>query len=201
MNRHGTFFLVATSAVIFSGFYGAVPTVAAEPNTVQNKPAVQGLPKAIQDLTLVGSTVHNLSGQKLGEIQYVLLAPSTGQAKFVILDAEGPGSAHMTLVVPFQALRVSFNHAEKRQVVEMNIQSDQLASAPQIRNNQWQVLQNQQFRDQVRSFYHVSKTYTVARPIVNPSVPSTASPVIAYPAPAEWGNGRPERLLRRMRRL
>ena len=167
-------------------------TVAAEPNTVQNKPAMQGPPKAIQDLTLVGSTVRNLSGQKLGEIQYVLLAPPTGQAKFVILAAEGPGSARMTLVVPFQALRVSFNPTEKRQVVEMNIQLDQLAAAPQIQNNQWQVLRNQQFRDQVRSFYHVFKTYTVARPIVNPSAPSTAVPATASAAPQ--GSAEPEDL-------
>ena len=183
MNRHATFLLVASSAVIFSGFYRAVLTVAAEPNTVQNNPAMQGPPRTIRDLTLVGSTVRDLKGQKLGEIQYVLLAPRTGQAKFVILAAEGPGSAHMTLVVPFQALGVSFNPTEKRQVVEMNIRPDQLAAAPQIQNNQWQVLQNQQFRDQVRSFYHVFKTYTVARPIVNPSVPRTASPATASPSP------------------
>jgi len=189
MNRHGTFFLVVSSAVIFSGFYGAVTTVAAEPNTVQNKLAMQGPPRAIQDLTLVGSTVRTLSGQRLGEIQYVLLAPWTGQAKFVILAAEEPGSAHMTLVVPFQALRVTFNPTEKRQVVEMNIQPDQLAAAPQIQNNQWQVLQTQQFRDQVRSFYHVFKTYTVARPIVNPS---TARPVTA--SPARQGSAEPEDL-------
>jgi hypothetical protein len=56
----------------------------------------------------------------------------------------------------------------------LDLRPDQLAAAPQIRNNQMQMLQNPQFLEQARNFYQV-RTYTAASPIETPSLPAAAS--------------------------
>ena len=149
---------------------------------------MQGSAAIIQNSTLTGATVLDPQSRKLGQIKDVLLDAQTGQATFVVLDAEAPGSGHAMLVVPYQALRVSFNPADHRQSVVLGLRADQVRAAPQIQNNQWQMLQNPQFLQEARNFYQI-RTYYAARPIDNPSppsvpsVPSTPCPLIQYVVP------------------
>ena len=168
MNARWTVLLAACTAVLLCG---ALLATAAEPKSGQNQSAMQGSAGIIQNSTLIGTTVLNPQSQKLGRIKDVLLDFQTGQATFVILDAEVSGSGHAMLVVPCQALRVSFNSSENRQSVVLDLRPDQLRVAPQIQDNQWQMLQNPQFLEQARSFYQ-PRTYTAARPIDNSIAPS-----------------------------
>ena len=171
MNVRGMISLVSGTAVLICGVLLAT---AAEPKAGQDQSTVQD-PAAgvIQNLTLMGTTVLNPQSQKLGQIKYVLLDVQTGQATFVVLDAAVPGSSHAILVVPYQALRVSFNPSDNRQSVVLDRRPDQLRAAPQIQNNRWEMLQDPQFLEQARNFYQVRTVYTAARPIDNPpSLPS-----------------------------
>ena len=118
----------------------------------------------------MGTTVLDPQGQKLGQIKDVLLDSQTGQATFVVLDAEVPASGHAMLVVPYQAFRVSFNPLDHRQSVLLDLRPDQLHAAPQIRDDQWEMLQNPQFLDQARNFYQVG-TYTASVRLTPPSLP------------------------------
>lgn len=178
MNVRGKLSLVACIAVLLGG---TLLATAAAPNIGQNQSATQGSAGVIQISRLIGATVLSLQGQeKLGLVKDVVLDSQTGQASFVILDAEGPGLAHAMLVVPYQALRMSLNPADKRQSLALDVRADQLRAAPQIQNDQWQVLQNPQFLQQARDFYQ-ARTYTAARPIDNaPSLPSL-SPAMPPP--------------------
>ena len=110
-----------------------------------------------------------------------MLDPRSGQASFVILDAEVAGSGHAMLVVPYQALRMSSSPTDKRQSVVLDLRADKMRAAPQIQDNQWQVLQNPQFLDQARNFYQ-ARTYTAARPIDNTSMPAPSLPVVYQPS-------------------
>jgi hypothetical protein len=72
-----------------------------------------------------------------------------------------------------------------------------LHAAPQIQNNQWQMLQNPQFLQQARNFYQI-RTYYAARPIDNsippspPSTPTMPYPQILYVAPPPcWNSADP----------
>jgi hypothetical protein len=182
--------LTAGTAVLF---WGALLASAAEPNIGQNQPAIQGPAEILQNSTLVGVTVFNPQNQPLGQIRSVLLDTPTGQATFAVIDAKAPGAGNAMLVVPYQALRVSFDAAQNRQSVVLDLRPDQLGAAPQIRNNQWQMLQNAQFLQQARNFYQ-AKTYTAARPIdAPPSIPGTPvmpAPVIQFVAPQPcWNYG------------
>lgn len=182
--------LTAATAVLF---WGALLATAAEPNLGQNQPAIQGPAEILQNSTLVGVTVLNPQNQRLGQIKNVLIDTPTGQATFAVIEANASGAGKAMLVVPYQALRVSFDAAQNRQSVVLDLRPDQLGAAPQIRNSQWQMLQNAQFLQQARNFYQV-RTYTAARPIDAPSsIPGTAvmpAPVIQFVAPQPcWNYG------------
>ena len=170
MNVRWTVSLVVCSALLFCG---ALPASATEPTFAQNQSAVQISAGFVQSSTLMGTTVLNRQSQKLGRIKDVLLDCQTGQATFVLLGAEIPASGRGTLVVPYQALRVSVNPADHRQSVVLDLRPDQLPDAPQIQNDKRAMLQNPQFLEQARNFYQ-GRTYTVARPIDNAGLPSLA---------------------------
>jgi len=89
---------------------------------------------------------------------------------------------------------VTFNAADNRQSVVLDLRPDQVAAAPQIQSNQWQMLQNTQFLEQARNFYQI-RPYTAARPIEGPpSAPSAVNmavpvPMIQFVAPQPcWNN-------------
>jgi hypothetical protein len=124
-------------------------------------------------------------GQDLGRIKEVLFDTQTGQATFVILNPVAPAAGHAMLVVPYQALQVSSNPPDNRLSVVLGLRPDRMAAAPQIQNDQWQMLQNPQFLEQARNFYQI-KTYYAARPIDNsnaPSLPPASPPPSVVPQP------------------
>jgi hypothetical protein len=136
----------------------------------------------IRTSTLMDTTILDPQGQKLGRIKDVLLDSRKSYATFVVLDAEAHCPGHAMLVVPFQALWVSFNPLDHRQSVVLNLRPDQLRAAPQIHNDEWQMLQNPHFLEEARNFYQIRK-YTAARPIDNPSVPRMPSSPAPCPVP------------------
>jgi len=173
MNIRSLVSLAAVSAVFLCS---TLVASAAETFAGQNQPAMQAPTGALQISTLIGSTVLNVQGQqKVGQIKDVLLDPQTGQATFVILDAEIPGSGRAMLVVPYQALQVGQNSADNHQTVQLDLRPDRLQAAPQIRNNEVQMLRNPQFLQQARDFYQ-PRTYTAARPIDNADLPPMLPP-------------------------
>ena len=176
---------VAAFMAVFS--YGVPLATAAAPIINQDRPAAIAPAGLIQNSTLMGATVVNPQGQKLGLINDVLLDSQTGQATFVVLDAEVPQSGHAMLVVPYRALWVSFNPIDHRQSVVLDLRPDQLHSAPQIQNSNWQVLQNPLFLAEARTFYHISQPvpYTAARPIENENMAALVAATTLYHAPAE----------------
>jgi len=185
MNARWTASLVACAAVLL---WGALRATAAEPNLSQNQPATQSSAAIIQNSTLMGTMVLDPQIGKLGRIKDLLFDSRTGQATFVVLDAEIPGAGHAVRVVPYQALRVGLNPTDHRLSVALDLRPDQLRIAPQIQSNQWQMLQNPQFLQQARDFYQI-KAYYAARPIDNVSMsppPSAPSPPIQYVVPQTY---------------
>ena len=170
--------VVGTAAILCA----ALTVAAAEPQSGQNQPAVKTPMETSRVSNLMGATVLYPQIQKLGQIKDILIDPQGGQATFAVVDAEIPGSGHAMLVVPYQALQVTNAAADNHPSVVLNVRSDRLRDAPQVPNNQWQLLQNRQFLEQARSFYG-PRTYTAARPIENGGMPAgNASYPAAVPA-------------------
>lgn len=161
--------------------WGCQWAISAEPSVGPGQPVTQGATGMIQNSALTGSTVLDSQNQKMGQIKDVVFDVKTGQATFVVLDAGIPGIANRAmLVVPYQALQISVNPSDKHLTVMLNRKPDQLRAAPQIQNNQWQLLQNEQFLTQARDFYQI-RAYYAARPIDNAVMPSP--PVENSPPP------------------
>jgi hypothetical protein len=163
--------------------FGTSLAPAAEPTFVHDRSAVQGSAGIVACSTLMGGTVLSLQGEKLGSINDIMLDPRTGQATLALVDAKIPGPDHAMLAVPFQALWVSSNPLDHRQSVTLNLRPDQVRAAPQIQSGQRQMLENPQFLEQARNFYQI-KTYTVARPIDNSSMPAPSLPSTAMATPS-----------------
>jgi hypothetical protein len=181
--------LAACTAALFCG---SALAIAAEPNTGQNQAAIQDSPGIIQISTLMGTTVLDPQNKKLGRIKDVLLDSKTGQATFVVLDAAASGAGHAMLVVPYQALRTDFNPSDDRRSLVLDLRADRVRTAPQIKDNQWQMLQNPQFLEQARNFYQ-ARTYTAARPIESPpSLPAMLPPCVNS---VDSGSGLPQDLV------
>ena len=178
MNARWMVSLAAATSVLLCG---ALAATAADSSNGQNQPAIQAPAGKVWVSNLIGTKVLYPHIQVLGQIKDILLDPQSGQATFAVLDAEIPGSGHAMLVVPYQALQVSFNPADNRQSVMLNVRSDRLGNAPQLQKNEWQLLQNPQFLQQVRDYYQAG-TYTVARPIESPNPPAqyVAPPCVNY---------------------
>ena len=126
MNGHWTFSLAAGTALLLGG---ALMATAAELQIGQIPSANQAFSGNTQVSTLVGSTVLDPQGQELGRIKDVLLDAQSGQATFVVIDAEIPASGHAILVVPYGALWVSSNPLDHRQSVMLDLRPDQVHSA------------------------------------------------------------------------
>jgi hypothetical protein len=131
-----------------------------------------------RESSLIGTAVFVPQNQKLGLIKEILFDAQTGQANFVVLDANVPDTGHALIVVPYAALRTSINSQDNRQSFVLDLQPAQLRQAPRISNDQWAMLQNPQFLEQVRNFYQ-PREYTTARPVESMGPPD----VFIAPAP------------------
>jgi sporulation protein YlmC with PRC-barrel domain len=181
MSARGAVSLTAAVAVLL---WSVSLATAVEPCIVPNQPATQvSAAQIIPNLTLVGVAVADSQGQKIGQIKHVLLDAPAGQATFVVLAPERAGAGQGSLVIPFQALRITINSVDGHRSVVLDRRTDQLRAAPQIQDNHWSLLQNPQFLDQARSFYQVKTYYTAARPIDNmspPGLPVAPPPVVQF---------------------
>lgn len=91
MNTRWIFSVAAFTAMFFCG---SLLASAAAPNIGQDRSPTQASARAIQISTLVGTTVLDSQGKKLGRIIEVRLDFQTGQATTVVLDAEASDSGH-----------------------------------------------------------------------------------------------------------
>ena len=130
MNTRGTRSLAAGVAVVLCG---ALAAAAAASDMVQKIPAIQGSPVLIRNSELIGSVVLYPQGNTLGRIKDVLFDSQTGQATFLILDAESTATVHPMLVVPYQALQVSVNPADNHLTLVLGLRPDRLTRRRRLR--------------------------------------------------------------------
>jgi len=175
--------LMSLPAALLTGLFCNVLAMAAPPSPAPNAATTPCSSSVGLVSNLMRATVENLQGKKVGQIKDILLDPSTGQANFVVLDAEIAGSGHAMLVVPYQALEMSTKPKANAPEILLDLRSDRMPTAPRILNTQSQALQNPQFLADARNYY-LPQTYTVARPIENANVPPTYSP--ATNTESEW---------------
>jgi PRC-barrel domain len=102
---------------------------------------------------LVGATIKDSSGEKLGEIDEILTNPQKHET-FASVDV-GHGRY---AIVPLQALNISPGHGIMHNAeVSLNATKESLQAGPTIADGEWQNLDSPSFTQQVYSHYNVQK--------------------------------------------
>ena len=169
MNARWMLSRAAFAAVLLSA---SLPATAAESNMDRHQSPAHGSARVIENSALIGTTVLDSQGQAVGRIKDLLFDYQTGQAVFVVVAAESAPSGHPTFVVPYRALRLSFNPEDNRPRVTMDQRPSGLYSASQMEIDQGQVIGG--LPEPARNVYQFSSY---------PAVPTDASSAPCPPAP------------------
>jgi sporulation protein YlmC with PRC-barrel domain len=130
MNARWMLSRAAFAAVLLST---SLPATAAESNMDRNQSPTHGSARVIENSALIGTTVLDSQGQAVGRIKNLLLDNQTGQAVFVVVDAKSAPANHATFVLPYRALRLSFNPADNRLRVAIDQRPNRMYSASQMK--------------------------------------------------------------------
>lgn len=84
---------------------------------------------------LVGQPVHNLHGDRLGEIQDIVMDTATGRVAYGVLSVGGVlGMGEKLFAVPWSAMHIEADHDHR---VLLDATPDRLKSATGFDKDQW----------------------------------------------------------------
>lgn len=97
---------------------------------------------------LIGKSAKDTQGQKVGSIHDLIFNPQNGET----FAAIGVGSGRYALV-PWQAMSVTGTSGKEE--VTLNTSKDKLQSAPTVKSDEWQNLNNPSFTQSIYSHYNL----------------------------------------------
>jgi sporulation protein YlmC with PRC-barrel domain len=119
---------------------------------------------------IIGADVKNPQGEKLGDIQDVVLDPETGRVRYAVLAFGGfLGLGEKYFAVPWTAL--TSKAGEKGDFI-LNIDKEKLKNAPGFDKNNWPNMADRSWAEQVYAYYGV-KPYWEQEAGVRESTPGT----------------------------
>lgn len=100
---------------------------------------------------IIGKNIENRQGESLGEIQDLVVDPSTGRVSYAVLSYGGVlGVGDKLTAVPFQALNPKPGEADK---LVLNIDKERLKTAPSFESGNWPDLTDSSYTQQVDRFF------------------------------------------------
>jgi|KBSSwiStaDraftv2_1062776.scaffolds.fasta_scaffold1438061_1 sporulation protein YlmC with PRC-barrel domain len=142
-----------TPAVQNPGGPGAPQAHVAVPSKEQEK---LGMTKSIPAKKLSGVNVESPSGEKLGEIEDVVIDLDSGKVAYAAVGVGGVlGLGEKLFAVPFGEFKLSHDKSNNL-VLALDISKDRLEKAPGFDKNHWPDFAGQDWRNQVDSYYHRS---------------------------------------------
>jgi len=100
--------------------------------------------------TLIGDTVVNRKGEKLGKIEDLMIEPEQGRVSYAVLSFGGfLGVGDKLFAVPMQAMKLL---PEDRKVV-LDVDKERLKNAPGFDKNHWPDATDRAFGSAVYSYY------------------------------------------------
>ena len=104
---------------------------------------------------IIGATVSNTQGEKLGEISDLVFSKDTGNITYVALSHEGiTGNGNKIIPVPLDALR--FIDAKN---AHLNMSIEKLASAPSFEKANLSDMTERQRHIDIQRFYGISPSW------------------------------------------
>jgi sporulation protein YlmC with PRC-barrel domain len=101
--------------------------------------------------TLIGDKVRNSAGEELGEIEEIMFDVDNGRIAYAVLSFGGfMGLGDKLFAIPWPAL--TLNKEEK--CFYLNIEQEQLETAPGFDKNNWPDMANADFRTTIYNYYN-----------------------------------------------
>lgn len=125
-------------------------------------------PRLMGANTLIGNEVVNADGDNLGEIKEIMLNVPTGRVEYAVLTFGGfLGFGEKLFAIPWAAL--TLDTMNKRFV--LNVSKETLESAPGFDRDDWPDMANQQWVDDIHTYYGVKPYRDELKPYRDPLVP------------------------------
>jgi sporulation protein YlmC with PRC-barrel domain len=112
-----------------------------------------GNPRVLSASTINGDAVVNAAGEKLGEIEELMIDLENGRVAYAVLSFGGfLGVGDKLFAIPFEALRLD---AENHRFV-LDVPREKLETAPGFDKSHWPDFADPRFGQQVYGYYDVA---------------------------------------------
>lgn len=125
--------------------------------TVQN--AVKAPHAALRSTDIIGTQVRNSQGEKLGQIENLVLDLNSGQIRYAALSFGGfLGIGDKLFAVPWKSLEMRVesdrdNNRDGHRFFVLNVDKERLRTAPGFSKDNWPNMANPQWASDVDKFY------------------------------------------------
>src|SRR6266516_4841431 len=112
--------------------------------------------KSLPSKKLVGTTVINKQGEKLGTIDDLVIDLESGKVVYAALSVGGVlGIGDKLFAVPFEEFKTAHDTSNNVSFV-LDESKDRLANAPGFDKDHWPDFAGREWRDQIDNYYHRS---------------------------------------------
>jgi len=150
-------------AGIFAALWSAWPAWTGEPQAARPQAKMQTqtgekalVIKSLPSKKLVGTTVMNKQGEKLGTIDDLVIDLESGKVVYAALSVGGVlGIGDKLFAVPFEEFKTAHDTSNNVSFV-LDASKDRLANAPGFDKDHWPDFAGREWRDQIDTYYHRS---------------------------------------------
>jgi sporulation protein YlmC with PRC-barrel domain len=136
-----------------------------------------GYPALVAASEIKGTKVHNLQNQEIGYVDEVLIEPSAGQVRFVVLNVGGfLGIGGTKVAVPWTAFQLSREGNKPKWVLDAD--KERLKNAPKVEGTHYERLYTRTDAEPVFLYWHIEwfEPDTGSSPSALPSASPLATP-------------------------
>ena len=106
--------------------------------------------------TLIGDDVYNQQDEDLGDIKEIMLDVRSGEVAYAVLSFGGVlGMGEKLFAVPWQ--RLTLDTVNKRFILDVS--KETLKNAPGFDKDQWPDMSNQEWTNEIHTFYGTQATH------------------------------------------
>ncbi|HSR12930.1 MAG TPA: PRC-barrel domain-containing protein [Thermodesulfobacteriota bacterium] len=110
--------------------------------------------RAYKAKDLIGARIVDRYGEYLGKVQELAIQPQDGRITFLIISRGGfLGVGEKFIPIPFSALSMKTDQSGREIAFVLDMETNQLDSAPSLEGHSWGNLSNRQWVETVYSYY------------------------------------------------
>lgn len=125
------------------------PMALAQDSSKQSSSSSAQATQSIRASKLIGVSAQTKDGEKLGQLQDLIVNPKTGEVRFAILG-QTTGTSAILVPVPWQAINV-----RSEREFTLNVDRKKLQSAPTLQQDRYSDMENPDYVIRIYRFYEL----------------------------------------------